>query len=157
MAAPNAIIKLIYEMLSQGNLSRILPLVDEQVTIYIPDLVPFGGVYHGRSGFLALMAKVYPFSDKLRQDSLLYFSPEEVTSDDVFITTGRCTGTQRGMDAPINVPFLHYWLLKDEKVAVFRAFYWDIERLPPYLSGTKLSFTPSPNGQGPLPKDRLPE
>jgi hypothetical protein len=152
MASSTHTVQLIYTMLAEGNLSRILPLLDEHMAIHLPERTVFGGVYHGRNGFLALMSNVFQVTDSLSWGPLTHFTPAADAPDDApedaVVTTGTVAITLPGKAAAGIFPFCHYWLLQNEKVIVFRAFQWDTDAVTPRLPILEIGPGLSPNGQG---------
>ena len=148
MATSKQIIDVVYSLFTDNNLSRVLPVLDEQVVLYIPEHLPFGGEYHGRSGFLGLMSAVYTLWDSLSVTSPVYFLHESDSSADAIIVTGTFEGMLHNDNEPIALPFIHYWLLKDQKVIGLRAFYWDSAALLDRLQSKKKGTDRSSNGPG---------
>lgn len=129
MSTSKQIVDLIYSMVTENNLSRALPVLDEHIALYISENVPFGGVYHGRSGFLTMISKLYSVWDQLQLSSLTYFIPEMGLQESTVVITGRIEGYPLKSNELTALPFLHHWTLADEKITELRAFHWDVDPL----------------------------
>jgi hypothetical protein len=125
MASSTQLIQLIYAMLAEGNLSQTLPLMDEQVSIQISESLDCGEVYHGRSGFFYLLSSVYESADTLVWEPLTYFTPAGDSPDEAIVAVGALRSTLAGKEAAFVRPFMHHWLLQNEKVTGLRAFHPD--------------------------------
>ena len=153
MSMPTAktIIELIYGVVADNNLSRILPVLDEHIVLYIAGYGPRTGEYHGRSGFLTMMAGVYQLCENLSVNSLAYFIPEKDRSPEAIIATGVFEGILLADNKSAVLPFLHYWQLKDEKVVELRAFNWAsaelISRIRQEKKGPDLPLNGYPNSR----------
>ncbi|KAA6438523.1 hypothetical protein FEM33_17715 [Dyadobacter flavalbus] len=146
MADPKQIVENVYSVFTDNNLSRILPLLDEKIAIYIVGHGPTDREYQGRSGFLTMMSQLYTICENLRVHSLIYFTPEDDQQDSI-ITTGLFEGILRIDNEPSVLPFVHSWQIKAEKVVELRVFYWNSAKLLYRLQpeGNRPDFLP--NGQ----------
>jgi hypothetical protein len=147
MAYPKQIIRDVYSVFADNNLSRILPVLDEKIVLYISGYGPTGREYQGRSGFLTMMSELYTICENLRVDSLVYFTPDDDQQQELIITTGFFEGILIIDNELATLPFVHTWQVKAEKVVELRAFYWDFAKLLYRLQpGVKRPDFPS-NGQ----------
>ncbi|UFH56294.1 nuclear transport factor 2 family protein [Spirosoma sp. KNUC1025] len=158
MATTKQIIDLVYSTITDSNLSRVLPVLDEQIVLHIPDNVPFGGEYHGRGGFLALMSNVYKLYESIQLSSLIFFAPDDASLlEKSIVVTGKLEGKLHISDEPITVSFIHYWLLSQEKVVELRVFHWDTERLRSHFLPPAKGPMGSANGHSSSENGNLPE
>ncbi len=89
-------VQALYLDFAQGNLSKILAVLDEQTTIYAPKSLPYGGVYKGRDGFIALMTAANKTWDSLRViPGTAIGNNEEVVITGSYIGKG-CSNTPTG-------------------------------------------------------------
>lgn len=129
MAIPRQLIEVVYGVFSDNNLSRILPVLDEKIVLYISENGPAGAEYHGRSGFLAMMSSLYKICENLSVNSLVYFIPDNEHQQNAIVTTGFFEGKLLVDNELAVLPFVHYWQVKDDRVAELRAFSWDAANL----------------------------
>ncbi|RYC71797.1 nuclear transport factor 2 family protein [Spirosoma sordidisoli] len=124
MPTSRQLIEVVYSVATDSNLSRILPILDEDIVLYMPDYMSIGGEYHGRRGFLTLMSRVYKRWERIELSALVFFIPDHDPLSNAVVTTGLFSGTLLPDSEPVSLPFLHYWQLKDEKIIALRAFSW---------------------------------
>ncbi|QMW04863.1 nuclear transport factor 2 family protein [Spirosoma foliorum] len=129
MANPKQLIDIAYSVFADNNLSRILPVLDEKIVLYIAQYGPTGREYQGRSGFLAMMSELYTICEDLRVHSLIDFTPDDDQHPDSIITTGFFEGKLLIDNEPFSLPFVHTWYVKADRVVELRAFYWDSAQL----------------------------
>lgn len=125
MATSRDIIDVVYGVITDSNISRILPMLDEQLVVYISGDMPFGGEYMGRSGFLTLMSKVYKVWENVSIRSLVYYMPDGQPSPYSLVATGSIEGKLIATNELSVVPFIHYWEVNDDRIRVLRAFNWN--------------------------------
>jgi hypothetical protein len=128
MTDPKQIVENVYTVFADNNLSRILPVLDENITLYVLGYGPTGLEYQGRSGFLSMMSELYTICENLRVHSLVYFTPDDDQQESI-VTTGFFEGILLIDNEPAVLPFVHSWQVKAEKVVELRAFYWDSAKL----------------------------
>ncbi|GAB3879180.1 hypothetical protein GCM10028824_42210 [Hymenobacter segetis] len=123
---PNSkqIIEGIYRHIQENNLSKVLPLLDEHVQIHVPESLPFGGIYHGRAGYISLFSAITQTWASLQTESIQYYTRNDVP-DDVVVATGELRAQLQRNNAPYAMPFMNHWHLKDGKVIELTVFYWD--------------------------------
>ena len=129
MADPKQIIRDVYSVFADNNLSRILPVLDEKIVLYISGYGPTDRAYQGRSGFLTMMSELYTICENLRVNSLVYFIPDDEQQQESIVTTGCFEGILIIDNELATLPFVHTWKVKAEKVVELRAFYWDFTKL----------------------------
>ena len=57
-AASRQLVQGMYEAALAGNYEGFLSVMDEKLVVYEPSFLPYGGVTHGRDGFMQLFAVV---------------------------------------------------------------------------------------------------
>lgn len=124
MSTSKQLVEVIYSIVTDNNLSRALPVLDEHIVIHISRDVSFGGEYQGRSGFLAMMSNLYNLWERVRLDSLTYYIPENNLTPTTIITTGNLEGGLLISDELTVLPFIHHWTVENEKITELRAFHW---------------------------------
>lgn len=129
MATPKHIIEVVYGVFSDNNLSRILPVLDEKIVLYLSEYGPAGSEYHGRSGFLTMMSSLYTICENLSINSLVYFIPENEHQQNAIVTTGFFEGKLLVDNEFAVLPFVHYWQVEDDRLVELRAFTWDSANL----------------------------
>ena len=80
-------VQALYADFAQGNLSKILAVLNEHTSIHVPGSLPYGGVYKGRDGFIALMTAANKTWTKLR-----LIPGTAVGSDEEVVMTGVFSG-----------------------------------------------------------------
>ena len=129
MGTSKQIVDVFYSVITDNNLSRALPVLDEHIILHILGNVPFGGEYEGRSGFLNMMSNLYDLWESLRLGSLTYFIPENNPAPNTVMTAGNLEGYLHIGDELIVLPFIHHWTLANEKITELKAFHWDVNPL----------------------------
>lgn len=129
MALTAQTVQTLYADLSQGNLSRILSIIDSNTVIYKPDSLPYGGVYKGRDGLISLMTAV-----NQTWASMQVIPASVIASEKEIVVTGECIGKTRKTAKEVSIPFVHLWKLLPGLVTEIRLFYWDTAHMLTYLS-----------------------
>jgi ketosteroid isomerase-like protein len=123
-------VQALYADFAQGNLSKILAVLNEQTSIHSPGSLPYGGVYKGRDGFIALMTAANATWTNLRViPGTAMGSGEEVVMTGVF--TGKAPAAAEG----IRFPFMHLWKMPAGVITEIWLFSWDTAALLTYLEG----------------------
>ena len=129
MATPKHIIEVVYGVFADNNLSRILPVLDEKIVLYTAEYGPDGREYHGRSGFLTMMSRLYKICENISVKSLVYFMSDTDHPPDTIITSGFFEGKLLIDNELAILPFIHYWQVKDDRIVELRAFNWNSAEL----------------------------
>ncbi|MGI4870882.1 MAG: nuclear transport factor 2 family protein [Janthinobacterium lividum] len=128
MPSSKQIIEGIYNLIRQNNLSKVLPLLDEHVQIHVPESLPFGGIYHGRAGYISLFSAITQTWASLSTESIQYYT-RDGAPEEVVVATGELTAQLQRNNAPYAMPFMNHWRLHDGKVTALTVFYWDTAML----------------------------
>jgi ketosteroid isomerase-like protein len=126
-------VQALYADFAQGNLSKILAVIDEHTTIYTSGSLPYGGVYKGRDGFIALMTAANKTWASLRM-----IPGTALGSDEEMVMTGEFIGKVPAAAEPIRLPFIHLWKMPAGVVTEIWLYSWDTAALLTYLNGTTL-------------------
>ncbi|GAB3276656.1 hypothetical protein GCM10027347_50320 [Larkinella harenae] len=129
MANPKQTIEAIYGVFSDNNISRLLPMLDENMVLYHSSYESTSIEFHGISGFLSIMSGLYTICENLSVNSLVYFRPDNDELQGSIITTGYFEGILTIDKKPAVLPFMHFWQVKAERVTELRAFCWDSAEL----------------------------
>jgi len=132
MPTPKQIIEKIYADISQGNVSSVLPVLDEHVAIYMPRSLPWESEFHGRDGFMSMLTRRFQLWEIYQKNALRYFTSEQDFNTGI-IVTGEITGKLIITSDSITIPFVDQWLLTDGQVIEYKVFYWDIIELVQYV------------------------
>ena len=126
-------VQALYVDFAQGNLSKILAVIDEHTTLHTAVSLPYGGVYQGRDGFIALMTAA---NDTWA--SLQMIPGTAIGSDEEMVMTGEFVGKAPTAAGPIRLPFVHLWKMPAGVVTEIWLYSWDTAALLNYLKGTTL-------------------
>jgi ketosteroid isomerase-like protein len=123
-------VQALYADFAQGNLSKILAVLNEHTSIHVPGSLPHGGVYKGRDGFIALMTAANATWATLRLvPATAMASDEEVVISGVF--TGKAPAAAQG----ISLPFVHLWKMPAGVISEIWLYSWDTAALLAHLKG----------------------
>ncbi|MFD1142395.1 nuclear transport factor 2 family protein [Larkinella insperata] len=128
MASSKHLIEEIYDHIARGNLSKVLPVLDEHIRVYVPESLPFGGAYLGRDGYVSMLSKAMQTWQTPIVRPQHYYLPENA-SDDLLIVSGEFEVTLPGAEATSVFPFVDQWRVRDRTIVELRIFYWDTARL----------------------------
>lgn len=127
------IVQELYENMSAGNLSKVLPVLDEHLKIRVPKLLPFGGEFLGREGFIAMVSKISQTWEYLKLKYLHYYLPEG-NNEEQLLVQGKMEGKAFKADAPYTFQFINQWRLKDHRIIEHSVFFDDTIELLQYLN-----------------------
>jgi ketosteroid isomerase-like protein len=106
----------LYEAMARRDVSGVLAILDENISIAQTPLLPWGGEYSGHQGVLEFFQKLLGNLDtslKLEE----YFEAE-----DRVVVIGRTQGRVLKNNAPFDVRLVHIWTLQNGKVTRFEPF-----------------------------------
>jgi ketosteroid isomerase-like protein len=104
------IINHIYEAFARQDLEGLLTLVDPECVVTQDPSLPWGGRYVGHDGVTAFALALTASSDSTVIVEALF------EADGRVIQSGRSTGTVRANGKAFDIPEVHIWTLKDQKV-----------------------------------------
>jgi hypothetical protein len=115
----------IYEAMEQGNIGKIISVLDENFTVYLAKSL--GGVYNGREGILDVVSKMCSTSGKLKKivENIIEF-------DNRIVALGNINFTDSDKSIA-EIPFVDVWKADGDKIIEVQVFYLDAELLGDYL------------------------
>ena len=123
-------VQALYADFAQGNLSKILAVLNEHTSIHVPGSLPYGGVYKGRDGFIALMTAANATWATQR-----VIPGTAMESDEDVVMTGVFTGKAPAAAEGIRLPFVHLWKMPAGVITEIWLYSWDTAALLTYLEG----------------------
>ncbi len=124
------VVQALYADFAQGNLSKILAVLNEHTSIHSPASLPYGGVYKGRDGFIALMTAANATWATLRM-----IPGTAIGSDEEVVMTGVFTGKAAAAAGPVSLPFVHLWKMPAGVITEIWLYSWDTAALLAHLEG----------------------
>lgn len=116
----------IYEAMEQGNIGRIISVLDENFSVHLAESL--GGVYQGREGILDVVSKMCSASGKLKK-----IVEKIIESDKQIVALGKVNfNMSEGISAVM--PFVDVWKVEGNKITEVQVFYLDAEKLHSYLN-----------------------
>jgi uncharacterized protein len=105
-----------YEAYARGDAASVFALMDpEGEMIQTPEL-PWGGVHKGHEGACKFLGTIAEHVDALPHAD--YFIP---AGEDVAVV-GRLKGKARKTEAPLDIPIVHVWTVRNGKFVRFHAW-----------------------------------
>jgi uncharacterized protein len=108
----------VYESTMAGDQQRVLELLSPDVEWRMPDSLPYGGRFAGHEGVRETRARsgeVFDGTPTFTREAMFPSAPEVVVS-------GTMSATVRDTGAPVEVPFVHVWTVRDGKVVARRQY-----------------------------------
>ena len=133
MSNNKQIIEGLYQNMSERNLSKVLPVLDEHLKIWVPESLPFGGEFLGRAGFIAMVSKLNQIWENLQIIYLHYYLPEEINADQILVQ-GKMEGKAFQADESYTFHFINQWRLKENRIIEHSVFFEDTFELLQYLN-----------------------
>jgi ketosteroid isomerase-like protein len=130
------IVRSFYDAIVPGHRERVFSLQDAHIVYELPDGMPTGG---GRfEGLKDVLERFLPdFYGALD----VHFAVEDfVTSGEHVVAIGRIQGKTRKGAVPIDVPFVHVWTVRDDRLQRLR-FFTDTEILTQAIDKGRSSTT----------------
>jgi translation initiation factor RLI1 len=119
------IVQGIYEAMEQGNIGKVIVVLEEDFTLHLAD--SFGGVYYGREGILDVVSKMCSSSSKSKKVVETF-----IEHDNKIIVLGNLNFDDD--EAVIaTIPFVDVWKVEQNKLVEVKLFYLDEEKLYTYL------------------------
>jgi SnoaL-like domain len=116
----------IYEAMEQGNIGKIISVLDENFTVHLAKSL--GGVYQGREGILDVVSKMCSTSGKSKKivENIIEFKNRIVAFGII-----NFTNSDKSIAA---IPFVDVWKIEQNKLMEVQLFYLDAEELYAHLS-----------------------
>ncbi|MGA0557093.1 nuclear transport factor 2 family protein [Larkinella sp. VNQ87] len=136
MSPSTQLVQQIYADIIQGNLSKVLPVLDENIRVEVPDSLPFGGIYHGREGYILMFSKRNWTWEALHIRPERYFTPENGSDKiELILVTGEMEAVSSASETVFTLPFVEQWQISEGKIITLKTFFWDTAQLLDTLSG----------------------
>jgi SnoaL-like domain len=116
----------IYEAMEQGNIGKIISVLDESFTVHLAKSL--GGVYQGREGILDVVSKMCSASGKSKK---IVENIIELKSRIVALGNINFTNSDKSIAA---IPFVDVWKIEQNKLVEVQLFYLDAEEIYAHLS-----------------------
>jgi hypothetical protein len=115
----------IYEAMEQGNIGKIISVLDENFTVHLAKSL--GGVYQGREGILDVVSKMCSASGNSKKvvENIIEFNNRIVALGNI-----NFTNSDKSIAA---IPFVDVWKADGDKIMEVQVFYLDAELLGDYL------------------------
>lgn len=112
------VVKNTYAAFGRGDVPAVLGAMAADIEWHEAAGMPYGGVYHGSD---AVAQNVFgPISADVADFSI---TPEEyIASGEDVAAIVRYTGTGKATGAPLDLPVVHVWKVRDGKLQQFRQF-----------------------------------
>ncbi len=127
------IIEGLYQNMFERNISKVLPVLDEHIKIWVPKSLPFGGEFLGREGFIAMVSKLNQIWEDLKVLYLHYYLPETTGTDHVLVH-GKLEGKVFQAEESYTFHFISQWLLKENRIIEHSVFFEDTSELLQYIN-----------------------
>jgi ketosteroid isomerase-like protein len=115
-----AIVREFYELLGQGRLEELLRLLDQDAVIREAPGLPYGGDYHGRSGFIDLVKTMYAMVEAAPVGNAEYVDAGDTV---VLNARARFTGRRSGRSAETSV--IEVATVRDGQIVEIDIYYKD--------------------------------
>jgi ketosteroid isomerase-like protein len=110
------VIKRVYEAMENRDAEVMQELFADDMRVWQSPMLPWGGDYEGRDGaFTFFLTLVEHIESQVTTESLF-------AAGDHVVQTGRTRGTVVANGAPLDMPEVHVWELRDGKVVAFRVY-----------------------------------
>jgi ketosteroid isomerase-like protein len=112
------VVRGVYEAFGRGDVAAVLGAMADDIEWHEAEGMPYGGVYHGGE---AVAQNVFgPITQDIPDFAV---KPEEfIASGDAVAAVVRYTGTGKATGKQLNLPVVHVWDVRNDKIAQFRQF-----------------------------------
>ena len=107
----------IYEAAKEGNIGKLLKLIDEKIVIRLSKSL--GGIYQGREGILEVVSKMCSSSNHVKK-----IINKFIVSDADIIVTGDMEFSTDFLSIH-KIPFVDVWKTKENSITEVQIFYLD--------------------------------
>ncbi|OQD52373.1 hypothetical protein BM536_029545 [Streptomyces phaeoluteigriseus] len=113
---PKEVVIAMYEALSRSDQATLQRLTDPQVSIHVPEILPYGGTYVGWSGLQQLLQATSELMDsRIEWDKFL-------DSGDQVVAVGFAHGRGRKSGRSFDAAIVHVLTVRDGRITGFQAF-----------------------------------
>ncbi len=111
-------VKGVYEAFARGDVPAVLGAFAEDIEWYEAEGMPYGGLHRGGE---AVAQKVFgPIAEDV--DGFAVVPEEYMGSGTTVAAVVRYTGTGKATGKALDLPVVHVWDIRDDKLARFRQF-----------------------------------
>ena len=112
------VVRGVYEAFGRGDVAAVLGAMADDIEWHEAEGMPYGGVYHGGE---AVAQNVF---GPITQDVVDFAvtAEEFIASGDAVAAVVRYTGTGKATGKQLNLPVVHVWDVRNDKIAQFRQF-----------------------------------
>ena len=112
------VVRRVYDAFGRGDMAGVLGAMADDIKWYQAEGMPYGGLYHGGE---AVAQNV--FGPLMRDIPNFAVAPEEfIASGDTVVVVARYTGTGKDTGKDLDLPVVHVWDVRNDKLARFRQF-----------------------------------
>lgn len=104
-----------------GDMDYILSILDDEITIYESDSVPYPGTFHGKEGFLEiarLMTSVWDITSDLDLEIM-------PAGDDRVLVIVEFDARSHDTGNPVTIRIAEIYTVRNNKISEIQVFYWD--------------------------------
>lgn len=116
----------IYKAMEQGNVVKILSVLDDDFIVHLPKL--FGGDYRGREGILDVISKMCGSGSGMKKIQEHFV---ELNESVIVLGTINLTESEKVIHT---IPFVDIWKTNESKITDVQLFYQDTELLADYMN-----------------------
>ena len=118
------LIEKVYEALRRKDADAVAAFCASDIQVHQSDELPWGGTYTGSGEAMQFFGKVMSFIDsEVAVERIL-------DAGDYVVMTGRTVGTSKATRRKFDVPLVHLWRVKEQKVASLAVFLDNVSILP---------------------------
>jgi hypothetical protein len=114
--ANTQLVKRGYEAYARGDFPAMFELLDKNVEVTQTPVLPWGGVYRGHEGAREFFQKLALIAEAVPEPKAYVRAGEDV------VAVGHLKGRVRATGVPIDIPIVHVWTVRDDKVVRFAAY-----------------------------------
>lgn len=128
-----AVLDALSECTRRGDLPGMEQYLAPNLVIHEDGGMPYGGVYHGTSGFLEMLGKIVKTYSDLDIKRLRVFDGE---NDDISVQI-RLRGTSAATGSPVEAMTSEIYTIVDGKLTELWVWYWNTPAIRQMISGTE--------------------
>jgi uncharacterized protein len=112
------VVRLVYEALARGDVPAMLGVMADEIEWCEAEGMPYGGVYHG--GAAVAENVLGPITEDITNFAVT--AEDLIASGGTVAAVARYTGTGKVTGKRLDLPVVHVWDVRDDKIARFRQF-----------------------------------
>jgi ketosteroid isomerase-like protein len=106
-----AMVKEGYAAFARGDMGAVLALLDPEIEVWQSETVPWGGTYRGLEEFQTFVTRL---SEHVQSE---VEGGELLDAGDLVVMIGRSSGRAKKTGADFDVPVVHLWTIRADKLA----------------------------------------